>query len=97
MDDHNRPHESVCLECGNGEFKEGPNCPACRTLIGPAKIEKNCGYWQGWSGLFYCGKNFTKPSEKKCKKTGKPWHDGFCGPDYGPQCPECKERLYSKN
>ena len=59
----------------------GPNCPACRTLKTRAVddiVER--GKWQGMSGLVYCGNHFGKKADN---------HDGYCGPDNGPQCDEC--------
>ena len=65
----------------------GPTCPACRVLKSEAllKLVKN-NKWQGWSGLVYCGKKFCEPHD-----LGNGWsHDGYCGPNNGPQCHDCK-------
>ena len=63
----------------------GPDCPACRTIknVRVQKINHNYGErWQGLSGLFYCGKRIgVQPSGQ----------DMYCGPDNGPQCPECEQ------
>ena len=61
------------------------NCHACRVLRNDiVQKHKDNGKWQGWSGLFYCGKYFGRVS----------WaHDGYCGPDNGPPCTECKKIL----
>ena len=66
-------------ECGN--ITGGPTCPACRVLRCDAldSLVQN-GKWQGWTGLVYCGRKFSNPSSD---------HDGYCGPNRGPQCPGC--------
>jgi len=84
MERHNYPAESTTDgRCGPDNWA---NCPACRTLKNP-KVDKiiRSGKWQGWSGLFYCGRNFGMR---------EPGHDGYCGPDNGPPCPECSRLLY---
>lgn len=73
------------------------NCPACRVLIDGVKMKcqrmHDKGKWQGWSGLFYCGKKFTTP--KTYGKNGTSLeHDGVCGPDNGPPCNDCGRELY---
>lgn len=64
----------------------GPICPACRTL--KRGDVKNVGdrRWIGWSGMIYCGRKFRKPIKDD-------EHDGHCGPDYGPPCPQCRKLL----
>lgn len=63
----------------------GVNCPACRVLKTDRVVALwQKGKWQGWTGAIYCGSYF-----------GVQWegHDGYCGPDNGPQCPECYNEL----
>jgi hypothetical protein len=63
---------------------KGPNCSACRTINSPRVKEiLDGGRWQGMSGLVYCGRLFTEPG--KLFET----HDGICGMDNGPACPDC--------
>lgn len=84
MERHNYPAESTTDgRCGPNNWA---NCPACRTLRNP-KVDKiiRSGKWQGWSGLFYCGRYFG---------VRIPGHDGYCGPNNGPPCPECSRLLY---
>lgn len=66
----------------------GPNCPACRT-IKSTKVNEilKGGRWQGMTGRVYCGRLFIDPG--KIFST----HDGMCGMDNGPACPECREIL----
>ena len=75
--------EAICDARNNG----GPTCPACRVLKSKRLNEIiKMGKWQGWTGLVYCGKQFCEPEEK---------HDGYCGPNTGQQCPDCKAvKLY---
>ena len=87
MQNHNRPAESrTDGRCG----PTGVNCPACRTLknayYNNLFLRKGC--WQGWSGLVYCGKYFG------VHELG---HDGYCGPNNGPHCPECAQILLPKD
>lgn len=99
MESHNLPlpkPANVSPICG--EYSEqGPNCPACRTLQGPVSLFKPAEIlrWQGWSGFIYCGQRFTDPSVETYMSTGKPIHDGVCGPDYGMPCNDCIRLLYS--
>lgn len=68
--------------------KDGPNCPACRTIQNGlvCKINHDRGVrWQGLSGVFYCGKYFGM----QCSG-----HDGCCGPNNGPNCPGCREHTF---
>ena len=62
----------------------GPNCPACRTIKSP-KVKEilNGGRWQGMTGLVYCGRPFIEPGQLHSA------HDGMCGVNNGPACPEC--------
>lgn len=63
----------------------GPNCPACRVLKTDRVVALwHKGKWQGWSGQVYCGRNFGVQFEG---------HDGSCGPNNGPPCPECYKEL----
>lgn len=84
MQNHNRPAASTTDDrCGPNN---GANCPACRSLKNRV-VNFFCtqnGRWQGWSGLVYCGEYF---GEKH------PGHDGFCGPNNGPPCPQCESIL----
>ena len=97
MTDHNRPlgqFNAGDNKCGGQDesHKQGPNCPACRTL----KVQVlpfDDARWQGWSGLVYCGKQFQEQSQELFD-VGMPVHDGFCGPDYGEPCPDCHAILY---
>lgn len=70
---------------GNCGPTNGPNCPACR-VIKTDRVEKlqRRGKWQGWTGEVYCGRYFGIQSEG---------HDGYCGPNNGPSCPECCNEL----
>ena len=63
---------------------KGPNCPACRTIKSP-RVEEilEGGRWQGMTGRVYCGRPFTEPAILF------PTHDGICGMDNGPACPDC--------
>lgn len=63
----------------------GPNCPACRVL----KTDRVMSLWrkdkwQGWTGQAYCGRYFGVQVDG---------HNGYCGPNNGPQCPECFDEL----
>lgn len=84
MNDHNTPADnSTDGRCGPNNWA---NCPACRTLKNPKVDEiQGQGRWQGWSGLWYCGRYFGKQ---------EPGHDGYCGPNNGLPCPECHQILY---
>jgi hypothetical protein len=63
---------------------KGPNCPACRTIKSPRVKEiLDGGRWQGMTGRVYCGRLFTEPAILF------EIHDGICGMDDGPACPEC--------
>lgn len=82
MDRHNHPAARIVYRCGPSE---SANCHACRVLRNNKVLKLNDGNkWQGWSGLFYCGKYFGKVASG---------HDGYCGPNNGPPCPECKKIL----
>ena len=86
MSRHNYPGENTTDGyCGPDNWA---NCPACRTLK-TDKIQEiwRKGKWQGWSGLVYCNRWFG---------VQEPGHDGMCGPDNGPPCPECRYILYPK-
>ena len=85
MERHNFPYPSVTKRCGP---ETSANCPACRTINTPKVQElRKMGKWQGWSGLVYCGKKFFgQPG---------PDHNGFCGPNAGPPCPECWDYLHA--
>ncbi|KAL9956342.1 hypothetical protein ACROYT_G037807 [Oculina patagonica] len=63
----------------------GINCPACRVIrTGTvAKLWKK-GKWQGWTGAVYCGRFFGVQFKG---------HNGYCGPNNGPSCPECSNEL----
>ena len=61
----------------------GPNCEACRTIqndLIPKENSLGKKVWQGYSGMFYCGRFYGSYSKH---------HDGVCGPDNGRPCPEC--------
>ena len=63
---------------------KGRNCPACRTIKSPRVKEiLEGGRWQGMTGRVYCGRPFTEPAKLSTI------HDGMCGMDNGPACPEC--------
>ena len=63
----------------------GPNCPACRVLRSDRVVSLwGKGKWQGWTGEVYCGRWFD---------VQEPGHDGFCGPNNDPSCPECYDEL----
>ena len=75
---HNRPDgpisDGFCGGDPSKAVKEGPNCPACRTLKSPdgATLPLDKSRWQGWSGMIYCGKNgcgpdFGQPCQE-CRK-----------------------------
>lgn len=86
------------------DSKCGPNiwanCPSCRVfkdlkthqgnIVKITKLTESLeeGRWQGLSGNFYCGKNFSNEFLTfrfgKCITT-----DGVCGPDQGIPCSEC--------
>lgn len=70
---------------GNCGPTNGPNCPACRVLK-TDRVERlwRKGKWQGWTGMVYCGRYFGIRSKG---------HDGYCGPNNGPNCPECHYEL----
>ena len=67
---------------------KGPNCPACRTIKN-GKVEEilTNGKWQGMTGRVYCGRLFTEPAQI-CEH-----HDGICGINIGPACPDCNNLL----
>ena len=79
------PGEEENYSCGPDK---GPNCPTCRTIKSP-RVEEilEGGRWQGMTGRVYCGRPFTEP--------GILWetHDGMCGLDNGPACPDCNDIL----
>ena len=84
MQNHNRPAASTTDgRCGPNNWA---NCPACRSLKNPVVnfFYTQKGRWQGWSGLVYCGQYFGQKN---------PGHDGYCGPDNGPPCPQCESIL----
>ena len=67
---------------------KGPNCSACRTIKSPRVKEiLDGGRWQGMTGRVYCGRPFTQPGILS------KIHDGACGMNNGPACPECKNIL----
>ena len=75
------PDQKYTPICGPDK---GPNCSACRTIKSPRVKEILAGgRWQGMTGRVYCGRPFTEPA--KLSKL----HDGMCGMDDGPVCPEC--------
>ena len=81
MDRHSYPVDSITNGyCGP---KKSANCHACRVLNNDT-VQKHIdeGRWQGWSGLFYCGKKFYSTDDEYC-----------CGPDTGSPCPECRNIL----
>ena len=75
------PDEEYDRFCGSDK---GPNCPACRTIKSP-RVEEilDGGRWQGMTGRVYCGRPFEEPAKLF------PTHDGMCGIDNGPACPDC--------
>ena len=77
--DHDKYIDGICGP------NHGPNCPACRTITSP-KVEEvlTRQKWQGMTGRVYCGRYFTKPTER---------HNGVCGMNNGPACPECVDLL----
>ena len=79
------PGEEYDHLCGPNK---GPNCPACRTINSP-KVKKVLagGRWQGMTGRVYCGRPFEKPAKLF------PTHDGMCGMNNGPACPDCNDIL----
>ena len=80
------PHEEYnYFFCGPDK---GPNCPACRTIRSP-KVEEilKGGRWQGMTGRVYCGRPFIEP------EVLFPTHDGMCGMNNGPACPDCNDIL----
>ena len=85
MIDRTYPNQEYTRFCGPDK---GPNCPACRT-IKSEKVEEILagGRWQGMTGRVYCGRPFTEPA--KLSKM----HDGICGIDDGPACPDCNNIL----
>ena len=83
MSHHNHPWKTTTDDyCGPNNWA---NCPPCRVLKTDRmdQIFKE-NKWQGWSGLVYCGKWF------RVQDNG---HDGYCGPNNGPPCPECSSIL----
>ena len=67
---------------------KGPNCPACRTIKN-TKVDEilSKGKWQGMTGRVYCGRLFAEPAEIEED------HDGICGINNGPACPDCNDLL----
>jgi hypothetical protein len=69
---------------------DGPNCPACRTIKNK-KVEEIVAKekWQGMgmTGRVYCGRQFTEPAQID------EHHDGICGTNNGPACPDCNDLL----
>lgn len=86
MKNHNRPAESTTDNCCGP--KDWANCPACRSLKNTMVdyCLSSRERWQGWSGLVYCGGYFGVQG---------PGHDGYCGPNNGPSCPQCAMLLLS--
>jgi len=84
MEYHNYPDKGCVEFCGP---EKGPNCAACRTIKNdkiPIFNEKGDPVWQGYSGIFYCGKYFQKMAAD---------HDGKCGPDNGYCCKSCQKLI----
>ena len=79
------PGEDCDHSCGPDK---GPNCPACRTIKSPRVKEiLEGGRWQGMTGRVYCGRPFAEPGILF------PTHDGMCGMNNGPACPDCNNNL----
>ncbi|CAF3391336.1 unnamed protein product [Rotaria sp. Silwood1] len=89
MEDNNAPFGRIGVDgyCGPDN---GPNCPICRTYGGIQSRYNDEGRkaTQGETGLFYCGTKFV-PKQAKERK----YHDGFCGPNNGPNCESCSKLL----
>ena len=68
----------------------GPNCHSCRRLGNnePRINSEGRIATQGETGLFYCGIFY-----KIQKLNFRVKHDGFCGPNNGPNCPSCAALL----
>ena len=82
---HDTPKDEYTCPCGPDN---GPNCSACRTIKSPRVKEILAGgRWQGMTGWVYCGRSFEEPGKLF------PTHDGMCGTDNGPACPECNNIL----
>ena len=83
----NQKHSEEGYTCPCGP-NDGPNCSACRTIKSP-KVKKvlDRGRWQGMTGRVYCGRPFEEPAKVS------EIHDGICGMNYGPACPDCCEIL----
>ena len=84
MKSHNHPAKCL-VTAGRCGPETSANCPACRTIYTTKMQElREMGKWQGWSGLVYCKKEFVREGRT---------HDGVCGPNNGPACPECRELI----
>lgn len=82
METHNQPKAALSNGiCGGDKSRpNGPNCPACRTLICERNFfNDDILRWQGWSGIIYCVNH----------STGLLKSHGQCGPDNGPACQDC--------
>ena len=84
--DYTYPRENYAVNVC--EPNNGANCPACRTIKSP-KVEVILagGRWQGMTGRVYCGRPFAEPAQINSK------HDGMCGMNNGPACPDCDDIL----
>eukprot|EP01083_Nonionella_stella_P189997 703871_1 len=94
MKGHNYPFADNKKLCGcnkNPKMGSGPNCTSCRTIkngdLKMLKNQKQLIVWQGYSGYFYCGREF---------KHGINIETFFRGPDYGRPCPECLQLINCK-
>eukprot|EP01084_Bolivina_argentea_P020824 38687_1 len=89
---HNHPSFDIDTDgrCGP---TNGPNCAACRVIKNDNiptynydnyenSTDEPYHVWQGRSGYFYCGRYFGRQNKK---------HDGFCGPNNGAPCFNCKK------
>ena len=88
MKDNNAPFGKVGTDgfCGPDN---GPNCHICRCYGGILERQNDRGHpaKQGETGLFYCSRKIKKTETKQGE------HDGFCGPDNGPNCESCSKLL----
>lgn len=78
------------------------NCPACRVILDIVNADGSLeelptvnkyiadGRWQGFSGLFYCGKTYNS----SFVDTLNVKRDGVCGPDVGIPCTDCGKIMY---
>lgn len=96
MNNNNFPFGRVGCDgrCGPND---GPNCPSC-IIYGISQgneypLRRGGAFQTGETGLFYCGKRFTRTTCSTVSGHQCSSHDGVCGPNNGPCCESCMSLL----